>query len=93
MPEIWESKGGHHLLMVQWIDSRRSGGTIYTPEELRDFASAKILTIGFGYVLKDRVVLATEFYPESLSQSEQYRDIYNIPKVCIEKIIYLMDKK
>ena len=86
------SKSNHKLLAVYWEDSRRSSD-MYSPEELKEFPCAYIWTIGFGYELEDKVVLASEFYPELTEQKEMYRNVYSIPKTCILQVITLGEFK
>lgn len=83
----------HKLLSVTWVDSRRSR-EIHSPEEFRTFPCAIIETVGWGYELKDRVVLASEYYlkiPDD--QVESYRCIYSIPKECIKVIKEYQEKE
>ena len=71
------------VLVVKWIDARKSGG-IFTPEEMRDYPCAIIESVGWGYELDDRVVLAMEYYPDVADvQKEQFREIATYPRQCI----------
>ena len=45
-----------------------------------------ILSIGFGYILSDRVVLGTDYYPEANGQEEGYRGTSVIPMECVKEI-------
>ena len=51
----------HRLMAVTWIDSRRSSDW-HTVTELLELPLAVITTVGYGYELEDKVVLASEYY-------------------------------
>ena len=81
----------HKLLCVTWVDSRKSGN-IFTPEEMKKFFCVIIQTVGWGYELEDRVILASEYYRDIPdTQAEGYREVCCIPKECIKQIIELKE--
>lgn len=77
----------HEILVVQWVDAC-SSTKLFSPEEFREYECVVIETIGWGYELENRVVLAGDYYPAipEKGQVEQYRVVSNIPKECIKSI-------
>jgi hypothetical protein len=80
---------------VIWEDSRRNtGSTIFDNDEFENYPLAIIHSIGFGKIFKDKIVLASEYYPLiDCIQDEQVRTIYSIPRSCVKKIIELKTGK
>lgn len=77
----------HEILVVRWVDAS-SSSRIFSPEEFREYECVVMETIGWGYELEDRVVLAGDYYPSipEKGQVAQYRVVSNIPKACIKSI-------
>lgn len=73
------------LLLITWLDSRRSLDEYSTEDnDMALFPLATIESIGWGKVLKDRIVLAVEHYPEIKGiQVEQVRGLYSFPRSCV----------
>lgn len=82
-------------LEVIWEDSRRHvNSTIFGIDEFENFPLAVIHSIGYGKVFKDKIVIASEYYPPiDCIQDEQVRMIYSIPRSCVKKIIDLKTGK
>ena len=82
-------------MLVEWVDARHySEDTVYCEKDIQDTALAKVRTIGFGTMLKDKVFLATEDYCKvDGEQGEGARNLYVIPMVCVDKIIELEEGK
>lgn len=80
-------------MIVTWVDSRRDlHETVFSDEEMDSFPLAEIRSIGYGRILKDKIVLAIEYYPLIKDlQSEQVRGIYSIPRDCIKNIVELKE--
>lgn len=76
----------HKLMVVTWIDAAHSGGT-YNPQEFpADFSCINIKTVGWGYELEDRVVIAAEQYFRDSGVVDSYRHLFAIPRECIKNI-------
>ncbi len=82
------------LLLVTWKDSRRDmHDNAVDDKEFESFPLAIIESIGWGRVLKDKVVLAVEHYPRIEGmQSEQVRGLYSFPRTCVVNIQELKKK-
>jgi len=80
-------------ITVRWRDSRRLRSDVYFPEEMEKAPLAIIETIGYGLELPDKIVLATEYYPELGDQSESYRELITIPRECVVEIKYLRERE
>jgi len=81
----------HKILVVRWVDARGQDG-FFSPGEFKEFTCIEMETVGFGYELDDRVVLASDYYPSRENQKEGYRGVSNIPKKCIKSIQKLEEK-
>ena len=80
-------------MIVKWRDSRRIRGEMFEPKDLKDAPLAILETIGFGVKFDNKIVLASEYYPEDEDQLEGYRELYTIPKVCVLQIKYLKEQE
>ena len=75
-------------MIVEWIDTRGSHGTVYSLKEFENFSPVMIHSVGWGWETKEKVVLASDFNPPSEDEAD-VRDIQVIPRECIKKVIYL----
>ncbi len=76
----------HKLMIVTWIDCTWNASDVYSSQELKDFLCKNIKTVGWGYELEDRVVIAAEHYFKADGTIESYRHLFAIPKECIKNI-------
>lgn len=75
----------HKLMIVTWIDAAHSSGTYY-PHELADYSCISIRTVGWGYEMPNRVVIAAEQYFGADDAVDSYRHVFAIPRECIKNI-------
>lgn len=76
----------HKLMVVTWVDCAYNSSGTYTPQEFSDFVCANIKTVGWGYEMDDRVVIAAEHYFRSDGKVDAYRHVFAIPRECVKNI-------
>jgi len=76
----------HKLMVVTWVDCAYNSGGVFSLQELMEYSCVDIKTVGWGYDLEDRVVIAAEHYFKADGTAESYRHLFAIPKECIKNI-------
>lgn len=84
---------GLKLVLIEWIDSAYSPSGTFSEEELDDYQSTHIVTVGFGKQLSDRWVIAKECQICFTSNGESYRYVSTIPISSVISVKFLYSKK
>jgi len=76
----------HKLMVVTWRDCAYNSGDIFSSQELMEYSCIDVRTVGWGYEMEDRVVVAAEHYLGADGTVDNYRHLFAIPRWCIKNI-------